>query len=247
MRPLVLVAVAVLLAGCSDSPASLRDRVDDKPGVVRVDVQENDGDNDIPFATVPKHVAVRMEADASADEVMAVFDAYDDPIADGEVGSVDLVLAGPKRATLSSGEGIHVPRDLVEELVAAQADDSVLDYRREAYPVLPGVEVELAPAGFAEVVAFADRYADAADLEYLGVSSGDFVLIRDTGNEEPRITAEREAFALMVDARFGLLGASVSGRGRLELTVSSEDEAAVRRLVDGQDDPEVGNVVVASS
>lgn len=246
MRTLAVLAAVLVLGGCSESLSSLEERVDGRSGVDSVEVWENDGDDAVPFVAAPKHVRVRMEADASADEVMAVFDAYDDPIEDDELDSVEVVLAGPKQASLSAGEGILVTRDAVEDLVANQADDAVVDFRREAHPVSNGVRAELAPTRFAELTAYADRYRDT-DLEIVEVVAGPFVLIRDEVNEDPQVTAAREELAHLVDDRFGLLGASVSGRGPLELVVARADEVAVRRFVGSRATPAVRRVLVRAS
>lgn len=242
-----LLGAVLVLGGCSESLESLEDRVQDKPGVTEVSAGEGGGDNDIPFATIPKHVEVRMAAEASAEEVIAVFDAYDDLIDEGEVVSVEVVLGGSKEATLASGEQMEVTPGMVDDLLAAQEDDTVVAFRREVYPGLPGVRAELEPAGFAEVVAFADRYSDVEGIEIVEVVSGPFLLIRDEVNADQQVTSAREELAHLVDTRFGLLGASVSGRGPLELVVAPEDVAAVRRLVDLQSDPTVGRVRVESA
>jgi hypothetical protein len=138
MRRLLLPLAALPLAACAESPEELADRVADRSGVVRVSAVEEDiADGDIPFHTVPTNIVVTMEGDATRAEVMAVFDAYDDAIEDGDVLMLEVTLEGPKHATLSSGEGVHVTRGAVADLVAAQADPSVVGYRREEYPDEP--------------------------------------------------------------------------------------------------------------
>jgi hypothetical protein len=244
---LPLATASILLSGCAPSSAALRDAVEDEPGVLRVSVGEGGGDNDIPFARIPKSVTVRMVADASREQVMAVFDSYDEEIEDGDVVSVDVILDGPKRATLSSGEGIKVTQQMVDELVDVQQDDAVAGYRREAYPVLPSVRVELASAGFDEVVRVADSYRNAEDIEAVDVVSGDFVLIRDEVNEDLRVTAAREEVVRDVGAQFLLRGAIVAGRGPLELIVHAADVAAVRGLVERTNSGLAGKVVVGTS
>jgi hypothetical protein len=136
---------------------------------------------------------------------------------------------------------------MVDELVDVQHDDAVAEYRREAYPVLASVGLTLAPAGFSEVVRVADRYRDADDIDLLEVASGNFLLIRDRVNEDLRVTAAREEVVHMVDLRFQLRGAVVSGRGPLELTVHPSDEVAVRQLVERTDLGLAGNVIVRAS
>jgi len=246
--PFLLVIALPFLGVCSASTGSLKGAVDDEPRVIRVRVEESDGDSNVPFARVPKYVTVWMDSDAASEEVMAVFDAYDDEIDDGDVGSVDVILDGPKRATLSSGEGIHVTVEMVDELVDAQHDDAVLEYRREAYPVLPSVSLVLAPTDFGGVVAVADGYRDAEGIEVVNVVSGDFYLSRDEVNENHLITTAREELVHLVGSRFQLRGAVVSGRGPLELIVAPADEEAVRRFV--ARDPvagPMGSVVVEAS
>ncbi|WP_395659981.1 hypothetical protein [Nocardioides sp.] len=245
-----LLAVCVVAAACSTSPTQLEDAVDDKPGVLSVSVERADGDDALPFQRVPNYVTVRMAGDATAEQVRDVLHAYDDDIDDGDVGSVDVVLDGPKHATLSVGEGIHVADEVVDDLVAAQTDTTVATYLREAYPVLPSVHITVPATNFAGVQAVADRYqvvkdADGSDaVENVEVVSGRFLLIRDAGNEDLTITTSREDLVEKVADRFTLLGAAVGGRGPLELWAAPVDVRAVSRMADRVAGPRVGNVVV---
>jgi hypothetical protein len=244
---LTVIAASLLVGACGTSSTGLKNAAEGEPGVIRVRVEEAGGDHDIPFSRIPKFVTVWMDADASTEEVMAIFDGYGKDIDEGDVGSVDVILDGPKQATLSSGEGIHVTRPMVRELVAIQDDELIVEYGREAYPVLRSVYLTLAPTGFKEVVSVADRYQDAEDIDSVDVVSGDFVLIRDEVNEDLRITTAREELVRMVGSRFRLRGAVVSGRGPLELIVHPEDEVAVRRLVKRTGRRLAGKVIVATS
>ncbi|WP_183101030.1 hypothetical protein [Nocardioides pelophilus] len=79
-------ALLLLVGGCAPSAESLEEKVKDEPGVITVEVMEG-GDDDLPFTRIPKSAWVLKEPDASADEVMSVFDKYDDDIDD----DVDLV------------------------------------------------------------------------------------------------------------------------------------------------------------
>jgi len=204
----------------------------DKQGVLQVEARENDGDDDIPFAKIPKQVTILMDGDASATQIMAVFDAYAGDIDDGDVEGIEVVLDGPKRATLATGEGIHATGPMVQELVEVQHEHDIIGYRREAYPVLPSVHLTLVPADFNEVVSVADRYRNDDGIDDVGVRSGGFILVRDEVNEDPELTAARESFVQEVALRFRLRGAVVSGRGPLELTVTPSDRAALRRFVE---------------
>jgi hypothetical protein len=224
--------MSVLMGACSTSPESLENAVKNSPGVLMVEAREDDGDDDIPGARIPKHVMVLMEGDASAAQVMAVFNAYEDDIDDGDVGAVEVRLKGPKQATLSTGGGIHATEVMVRELVEAQQDGTITGYRRQASPVLPSVRLDLVPVGFDEVVSVADRYVDVEGIELVEVISGGFVLIRDAVNEDLALTKARERFARQVNARFRLTGAVVSGRGPLELFVVPHQTAAAREYVD---------------
>lgn len=228
---LVLAATLALATGCSGSVRGLRAAVADDPGVIEVSVTENHGDDDWVWTKITKDVQVTMEADATADEIMAVFDAYDGPIEDGAVVGVEVILAGDKNAVLASGEGVHVTRAAVDDLVAAEADDGVLEYRREAYPTLPSVYLDIADADFDAVAATADRYRGSDDLESVTVRSGAFVLVRDEINDDLRVTSARERLVRRVADRFSVLGAVVTGRGPLKLRVASADVDPVRRLV----------------
>jgi hypothetical protein len=224
--------MSLLLAACSTSPESLENETRDLSGVVKVEAVENGGDNDIPFAKIPKHVTILMDADASTTQIMAVFDAYDGDIDDGDVGGIDVVLDAPKRATLATGEDIHATTSMVDELVTVQREDRIIEYRREVYPVLASVHLSLASGDFDDVVAVADRYRNDDEIDDVEVSSGDFALVRDEVNEDPEFTAAREKFVQQVALHFQLRGALVAGRGPLRLAVAPSDQAALRRFVE---------------
>lgn len=227
-----LVAAMSLLGACATSPGSLEKAVRDEPGVIKVDARESDGDDGIPFAKVPKHVTILMDADASATQIMAVFDAYDGDIDDGDVEGIEVVLDGPKRATLSTGEGIHAAHLMAQELVEAQDDSDVIEYRREAHPVLPGVYLTLVPLEFDEVVSLADRYRNTEGIEYVQLVSGGFLLIRDEVDEDLTITEARERFVQRANLRFRLTGAVIAGRGPLKLFVAPAQRHALQEYVD---------------
>lgn len=161
-----LALVLSALSACSALAADLEEKVEGKPGVAEVSAAEDDvADDDIPFATIPKLVAVVMEEDATPEEVMAVFGEYDDAINDGDVVSVEVTFADSKMAALSSGEDVHVTQEHVEDLLDAQADAAVAAYRHEAYPVLPSVRLTLNSGDFSEVVSRVDYYTNRPDLE----------------------------------------------------------------------------------
>ncbi len=106
----LVAATLLLLTTCSPSPESLADDGRDLPGVIQVAVRENSGSDGIPFATIPKNVSVLMEADASADDVEAVFDEYADEIDDGDVDSVVATGgAGTRRRARRCREGRKRP------------------------------------------------------------------------------------------------------------------------------------------
>lgn len=244
---LAVAAGAGALAGCSVSAADLGDEVAGKPGVLEIDVREVDvADHDLPFSSVPWQVAVVMAPDATGEEVMAVFDAYGDEIADGDVLTVEVTLDGPRAATLSSGEGGTVARESVEDLVRAQHDPAVVAYRREGGPAWSEVLVRLAPTDFATVVARADDYRDGPGLDAVSVESGDFVLVRDRVNDEPLATAAREELVRALARRFTVRGATVTGRGPLRVVVVPEQRAAAQRFVAtaADRDEALGRVVV---
>lgn len=249
MKWLVPLVALPLLSSCSSSTGSLEDRAEGLPGVVGIEVVEEDvADGDIPFSTTPRYVTARMDADASSDEVMAVLDAYDEAIDDGDVGMVDVVLEGSKQATLSTGEGVHATDEMVADLVASQQDSQVVEYRREAYPGFPSVHIALAEGDFAEVVATADGRPALESPGIVTVVSGEFVLVRDDVNEDLVLTGAREKLVLEIARRFPLRGALVSGRGPVRLAVSPADEKVVRRFVERSPWARgVGKVVVGQS
>jgi hypothetical protein len=233
------------LAACAPSAGSLETAVRDRPGVSRVEVSANSGDDWIPFTTIPKHVDVVMDANASASQVLSVFDALADEVSNGDVQSVELTLADTKSLALSTGAGVHATPAMVEDLLGARDDTRIVSYRREAHPVLPGVSITLTPGDIDTVTLVADRYREAVDIDLVEVRSGDFLLIRDSVNEDPARTRARELFVQRVDRRFRLTGAVVSGRGPLELFVSAIDVRALRGFVETRSSSEeVGRVVV---
>lgn len=228
----MIIAMSGLQTACSTSPETLENEVKDKPGVIRVEATEHDGDDGVPFQTIAKAISVTMDADATESQIMAVFDAYDDDIDDGEVYAIEVALDGPKGATLATGEDVHATKTMVGDLVQAQNEDDILEYRREAYPVGRSVYATLTDGDFREVVAFADRYRDAHDIDYVTVKSGDYLLIRDKINEDLKFTAAREEFVQEVALHFRISGAVVSGRGPLRLAVTPSDQQALRRYVE---------------
>ncbi|MBB6628112.1 hypothetical protein H5V45_12355 [Nocardioides sp. KIGAM211] len=223
---------SALLVACSTSPASLERATADLPGVVRVRAQENDGDDDIPFAEIPKYLTITMTADASAAQVMDVFDAYGGEIDDGSVESVEVTLEGSRHATLATGAGIHADRTMVDDLVAAQRDAGVVRFRREAYPVLPNASIRLDDtATLDEVVAVADRYAALEEIEAFDVAAGPYRLSLDTANGSTRLYEERMRLTRRLAARFRLLGVEVSSDGPMEIAVAASDRKALDHLL----------------
>jgi len=227
----VMGGALLLLVGCSTSPQELEQATEDLPGVISVEAAENDGDDPIPLVSIPKTVDIVMEEDVSASEVKGVFDEYEREIDEREVESVHVALDGQKDAVLITGEGIHATMAMAEDLVAAAADEDITAYRREAFPVLPGVDVRLAALGLDRAIGIVGRYRDAEEIELIQVVSGGFVLIRDAVNGDPALYDARERFARRVNNRFGLTGAVVSSRGPLELFVTATDQAAASRFV----------------
>jgi zona occludens toxin (predicted ATPase) len=226
---LALVA-APALSGCSPSEGDLEEEVADKSGVVRVDAHEAQGDDFIPFADPPAGVDVRMESDVTTQEVMSVFEAYYDDIDNGDVDVVTVVLEGTKHASLVAGLGTEATEEMVEDLVAAQHDEEVVSYARVAIPARRDVEIELVPLEFHEVAAIADRYREDDDVRAFQLDAGPMLLIWDSYNENLTRTAARERFVLLAEERYRLGGASVAGRGPLDIFVAPGDIRAVSTL-----------------
>jgi hypothetical protein len=234
-----------LLAACSTSPESLEAAAKGKPGVVSVVARENEGDDAIPFEKIPKTTEIVMEPDATVALLLAVFDEYDGEVDDGDVEGITVALGDSNRATLSTGEGIHATDRMLEELVEAGHDDEVIGYRREAFPVVPSVSLTLVPVGFNEFVSVADRFRNLEGIDDVGVHSGAFVFVWNIDGDQARFAA-RQQLAQMVDHRFGLTGAVVSGRGPLKLLVAPDDREAVGRCVARTPSPMVGKVIVGA-
>jgi len=242
-------AVVLLAAGCSVSTESLESETADMPGVLSVEAAEDEGDGGIPFQAISKTVDIRMEADASAEEVLAVFEAYEEAVDDGDIQHIRVVLDGPKEAMLMTGTGFHATLAYAQDLVAAQADVGIADYFRYVDPVLPGVDIRLNPSALKEATAVVDRYREADQVELVQVQSGGFTLIRDEVNG-PGVALydARESFAIRVDTRFRLNGAVISNRGALELSVAADDLTAAREFVDGDAASQtLGRVVVRAA
>ena len=195
----------------------------DMAGVLEVEVTENEGDDLTPFAKIPMTVDVLMDADASATQILAVFDEYADEVADGHVQGIELVMDSRNQATLVTGADTHATDEMVEDLLEAGRDANIIEYRRMADPVLPAVEIALSDAGLDDVVAVADRYRDVKEVELVQVASNDFIVIRDEVNADPALEDAREQFVTQINQRVSLTGAVVSGRGVLRLYVATTD------------------------
>ncbi|KRF11329.1 hypothetical protein ASG90_16335 [Nocardioides sp. Soil797] len=243
--PLAVVATTLVLSGCSSpSLEELEAAVADKPGVVSVEANEEDGDDGIPWDNrVIGNVRVQMSADATAEQVSAVFEEYDDDKDDRTVIVVEVVLGGKKKATLTTGEGVHADEAMVAGLVEAQGDPTITGYRRDATPALPGVEMTLEATSFSDVLSAADRHPD---IDLVQVRGGGFLLIRDRVNARPAITSGREEFVTGVLRHHELTGAVVSGRGSLDLFASPADLKQVQAYVDSHRTPSLKRVVVRS-
>jgi hypothetical protein len=168
------IAILSVLTACAPSIESLEAAVDEKPGVAQVRVEDVDGDDDLPFASIPKNVTVWMERDASGDQVRAVLAAYEDDIDDEDIVSLDVILAGGKDATLSLGQGIQGTESMVDDLMDAEQDADVIEYRHEAHPVAESVYLTITDGGAVRDVA--GRYPEA---DYVEVQSGTRVFVRD--------------------------------------------------------------------
>ncbi|WP_183094124.1 hypothetical protein [Nocardioides stalactiti] len=237
-----LTLIGATFVGCSPSDRALERAVEGKPGVVRVSAQEAQGDDFIPFADPPSYVDVTMESDARASEVADVLAEYEDEIADDDVATVEVRLRGPKQATLVVGYDVVGTEEMAEDLVAAQDSADVLAYRQTATSGIREVEVELVPLELAEVVAHADGY-EAEGAGTVTLTSGSWVLVRATSERSRTLAAERQRFVLAADQRYGLDGATITGRARLVLWVRPGDADAVRSFADTWG-PDLGRIVV---
>ncbi len=235
--------LALLTSGCGASPDALEDAVKDKPGVVSVEAEPSQGDDWLPFATIPSYLVVVMKDDASAAQVMAVFEEYQEEIDDGEVFWLKVLLDDRKRAALTTGERIYPEGGMVQDLVDAQGNDDVLRYRREIEPEEDRLDVKLRPLALDDVIAVADANRDGV-IDHLQVRSGGFRLVRDAASEDPSVTDARERFLLRAGRRFRLDGAVSSGRGPLKLFVVRADAVALQAYVDSAAGPTLGRVVV---
>jgi hypothetical protein len=242
--------VSLALAGCassasSTSSASPQDivlQVEKLPGVASVSA-DTEGDDDLPFGHPPMYVSVVMARDATEDEVLGVLDLLDEELDEDEIENIEVGLAGPKTAHISTGY-LQDRKRLVAELMAAYDDPDVLDYE---YFQGFDVSVRVASHDMAHVVAAADRYGDAGADETF-VVGGRFELLRGRDDDEA-LLGSRTSFVLRLETQFPLTGAVVSGGDApLELWTTRKHRDALRALV--AEDPatqELGVVVVRTA
>lgn len=235
---------AALLAGCgTTSVESIEGRVDGDPGVVEVRGWQEAGDG-LPFVMqVPVAVEVVMQEDATAGQILDVFEAYDDDIDAEVVSSIEVRLGGPVRATLAAGGGIHVSEGMVDDLVAAQHDAAIARYRRQvdrlfaSGPTVPdlqqSVELALVSGGFDEVLDAVARYRSAEGITMVTVESEGFALSVDDVMGEAELTDGIVRLMRIVGDQFALRAAALGSSSSLTLWVDAVDVSAARRLVEG--------------
>src|SRR5690349_11037603 len=79
------VVIAALIAGgcyflstrCAPSPESLQRAGRGKPGVLKVEVVDNGGEDDLPFSSLTQLVTVTMKSSATEEQVQDVVDEYE--------------------------------------------------------------------------------------------------------------------------------------------------------------------------
>jgi hypothetical protein len=228
LRFLLVLIVTSALAGCASppSPQEIKMQLGDLPGVVTVSTAL-EGDDDLPFGDGPMYVRVVMARDATADEVLGVLDLLDEELDEDEIENIELGMAGPKAAGLTTGD-LRDRERLAADLVAAYRDPEVLSY---VYFQGFDVSVRVASADMAHVVAAADRYGIAGDPDEVFVVGGKFELLRGLDDDKALLDA-RTRFVLRLEKEFPLTGAVVSGGARpMELWTTRKDRDALRALV----------------
>ncbi|QWC84104.1 hypothetical protein KLP28_10845 [Nocardioidaceae bacterium] len=239
-----------LTGSCAASAEDIRGRVDDLPGVVEVRVPKNGGEADIPFSRPAHRAKIVMVNDATAEQILAVFEALGDDVDDDDLTGIELGFLDDDSATLTTGASTRATQRMAEELVEARDDPDVVAYARTAAPVLREVYVELDDPGLEPALAAADSYLGRPDITSVTVVAGGFLLIRDRVNGRPALAAARERLALAVDREIGLTGAAVTGRGTLKLCATLEDVASVKGYLEqrpGVGDTEPVGVVAATA
>lgn len=226
-----------LVVGCgTTSVEAIEARVEGKPGVAKVHGWQEPGDG-LPFLIqVPVNLKVVMEADASTAEVLDVFEAYSDEIDDDVVGSVQVVLRGPARATLTTSAGFHASEAMVNDLVVARDDPTFARYRLELSNLGQALDVTLATGGFDEVVATVARYRKIEDVHQVTVRAGEFRLLVDDAVGEVELTENRVRLMREADERFRLHEVMVGYPNAMWLWVDAMDVQALRRLVEAHTD-----------
>ena len=63
---------------------------------------DTDGDDDLPFGHGPMYVSVAMAHDATTDQVLGVLDLLDEELDEDEIENIEIRLAGPKTAHIST-------------------------------------------------------------------------------------------------------------------------------------------------
>ena len=201
------------------------------------------GDDDLPFGHGDVYVAVVMGVGATEDQVEAIFDELDRQLDEDHVESLEVRMAGPKLATLTTGGDLQDSHRLAEDLVTAYADDEILSYEHGG----SYVSVRLSTEDFDDVVAAADRYGDAGDPDSIFVAANRFRLDRGDGDEDPGLTAARTRFVQRVDDEIPLTGAVVSSYEPLELWTARKHRDELRAVLAGDPDAQwLGTVVTRS-
>ena len=236
----IALSLVFLTCSCAASPGAIKAKADLLPGVVEVRVLTSGGEADIPFSQPAQRAKVTMAADASAAELVAVFEAFADDVEAEDLTSIEVRFADDDSATLSTGSGILGTPRMAEELVDARDDPELIAYARVAAPVVREVYLELRDPRLQSALAAADRYLERRDIDIVTVQAGGFLLIRDRINARLAVTAARERLTTEVDEQIGLTGAAITGRGPLKLCAAPGDVAEVERYLDR--DPRAGEV-----
>jgi hypothetical protein len=248
IRNLVAAGIAlVLLSGCQRSADQLVNAVDDKPGVIDVEVYDNGGEADLPFSSLPWIVNVTMKETSSRKQIKDVAHAYEEDMADREVESVTIKIGD--RGTLELGETTGDTDPWADALAYGLEDRRVSGIHVSAWTPGPSVEISLASADFATVKKYVDHYRRPyrlADLRVVGGAFEFYATENYQAGQQARAAA-RLLTATAVDERFGLEGAQMQGgrRDPLRLAVGpGPDLAVVRAFAKEHAAPGTGPIVV---
>lgn len=239
---------AATLTACGASEEELTGIGADLPSVTGVSVgMPVEDDKDLPVDPDSRVVEVTMQPEASATEVLAVFDAYSDFIEGDDLGAVAVVLESPNRPRLAAGNGGSPTGPMVEALLAARDDADSEHFTLYVDADKPRVTHRLRnEASFASVAKNAEAHAALKGVKQVLVSAGSRSLALTTNEDQNVVARARAELVTVLDSDFDLVEARVDGSGDLTLVVEPQSLPAATVFVNETVDRFHGKVYVQS-